>query len=99
MKGQGAPIEWVETSNPIVTGMRVVSIGVRPPHPNAAKLLFDFVISKEGQSLIRTFYRIPAHPDLDPLTPKLDPKKFKLFGLHHNWPSMLTGAFANFVRF
>ena len=79
MKAQGAPIEWAETSNPVVAGMRVVSTSIRPPHPNAAKLLFDFVISKEGQSLIRSFYRIPGHPEVEPLTPKLDPKKLKLF--------------------
>jgi ABC-type Fe3+ transport system substrate-binding protein len=40
--------------------------------------MFDFVISKEGQSLIRSFYRIPGHPDVEPLSPKLDPKKLKL---------------------
>jgi ABC-type Fe3+ transport system substrate-binding protein len=79
MKAQGAPIEWAETSNPVVAGMRVVSTSIRPPHPNAAKLLFDFVISKEGQSLIRSFYRIPGHAEVEPLTPKLDPKKLKLF--------------------
>ncbi len=79
MKAQGAPIDWVDTSNPIVTGMRVVSLGARPPNPHAAKLMFDFVISKEGQSLIRSFYRIPGHPGVEPLTPKLDPQRLKLF--------------------
>jgi iron(III) transport system substrate-binding protein len=78
MKAQGAPIDWSDASDPIVSGMRVVSIGARPPNPNAARLMFDFVISKEGQSLIRSFYRIPGHPDVEPLSPKLDPKKLKL---------------------
>lgn len=78
MKPKGAPIDWEPSQNPIVSGMRVVSIGARPANPNAARLLFDYVISKEGQNLIRSFDRIPAHPDVDPLSPQLDPKKLKL---------------------
>jgi iron(III) transport system substrate-binding protein len=78
MKAQGAPIDWADTSDPVVSGMRVVSLAARPANPNAARLMFDFVISKEGQSLIASFYRNSAHPDVEPLTPKLDPKKLKL---------------------
>lgn len=78
MKPQGAPIDWGDTFDPIVSGMRVVSIGAKTPNPNAAKLLYDYVISKEGQKLIGSMGRIPAHPDVDPLSPKLDPKKLKL---------------------
>jgi len=79
MRPQGAPIDWEQSLNPVITGMRVVSIGPKPANPNAAKLLFDFVISKEGQTLIRSFDRIPAHPDVEPLSPRLDPKKLKLY--------------------
>ncbi|MFQ5904314.1 MAG: ABC transporter substrate-binding protein [Candidatus Binatia bacterium] len=79
MRAQGAPLDWAPSFEPIVSGMRVVSISSRPPHPNAAKLLFDYVISKEGQTLIRSFYRIPAHPDVTALSPRLDPKKLRLF--------------------
>jgi iron(III) transport system substrate-binding protein len=79
LRPQGAPIDWETSQVPIVTGMRVVSIGAKPPNPNAAKLLMDYVLSKEGQNLIKTFDRIPAHPDVDPLSPRLDPKKLKLF--------------------
>jgi iron(III) transport system substrate-binding protein len=79
MRPQGAPIDWEPSINPVVSGMRVVSIGAKTPHPNAAKLLFDYVISKEGQTLIRSFDRIPAHPDVEPLSPRLDPKKLKIY--------------------
>lgn len=79
MRPQGAPIDWEQSLNPVITGMRVVSIGPKPANPNAAKLLFDFVISKEGQTLIRSFDRIPAHPDVEPLSPRLDSKKLKLY--------------------
>lgn len=78
MKSQGAPIDWETSFDPIVSGMRVVAVGAKPPHPNAAKLLLDYVLSKEGQTVIRSFYRIPAHPDVEPLSPKLDPKKLNL---------------------
>jgi iron(III) transport system substrate-binding protein len=84
MRPQGAPIDWEQSLNPVITGMRVVSVGARPPSPNAAKLLFDFVISKEGQTLIRSFDRIPAHPEVEPLSPRLDPKKLKLYAVAPN---------------
>ncbi len=79
MKSLGAPIDWSPTFNPIVSGMRVASISVRPLHPNAAKLLYNYVISKEGQYLIRSFHRIPAHPAVKPLTPRMDPKMLRVF--------------------
>ncbi len=79
MKAQGAPIDWSPSLNPIVSGMRVVSISSRSPHPNAAKLLYNFVISREGQALIRSFYRIPGHPAVKPLSPQLEASRLKLF--------------------
>ena len=89
MRPQGAPIDWEPSQTPIVTGMRVVSIGAKPPNPNAAKLLMDYVLSKEGQNLIRSFERIPAHPDVEPLSPRLDPKKLNL---HPAAPNLAENA-------
>ncbi len=79
MKAQGAPIDWEPSLDPVVSGMRVISIGAKPPNPNAAKLLIDFALSKEGQTLIRSFYRIPAHPSVKPLAAQLDPANLDIF--------------------
>ncbi|MFQ5681700.1 MAG: ABC transporter substrate-binding protein [Candidatus Binatia bacterium] len=77
MKNQGAPIEWVNTVKPVVIQGNAISLGAKPEHPHTAKLFIDFVLSKEGQTLVRSFYRIPARSDVKPFSPKMDPSKFE----------------------
>ena len=36
------------------------------PHPNAGKLLISFILSVEGQRMLREQRRIPGHRDVDP---------------------------------
>ena len=46
---------------------------------NAAKLFVDFFLSKEGQTISqKQQYRVPANPDLPPVSPNLDPKNLKI---------------------
>jgi iron(III) transport system substrate-binding protein len=42
-------------------------------HPNAAKLLIDYLLSPEGQTVFRDNGYIPASPDVRPTDPALDP--------------------------
>ena len=78
MKKKGAPLEWVDTLDPIVVSVSGIGISARPNNPNMARLFIDFVISKEGQEMIRSFYRITPRSDVEPLSPKLDPANLKL---------------------
>ena len=71
MKAGGAPIDWVRFKGPTITAINAVSIPEHAPHPNAAKLFVDFVLSKEGQNLLRGLRRIPARPDVLPDPPTL----------------------------
>ena len=64
MKRRGAPVEWVRTAQPIVTGLKPIGLSAKAPHPNAAKLFIDVVLSKEGQELIKSFNRIPDRGDV-----------------------------------
>jgi iron(III) transport system substrate-binding protein len=64
MKKTGAPVDWVRTLDPIVTSPSQVAISARAAHPNAARLLVDFLLSKEGQELIRSRGRVPARLDV-----------------------------------
>jgi ABC-type Fe3+ transport system substrate-binding protein len=43
-------------------------------HPNAAKLLIDYLLSPEGQTVFRDNGYIPASPDVRPTDPALDPE-------------------------
>jgi iron(III) transport system substrate-binding protein len=57
-----------------VTGtLSVLSVHKDAPHPNAAKLLADFIISPEGQQIFRAAEYLPADPAVPPLTPSLTP--------------------------
>jgi ABC-type Fe3+ transport system substrate-binding protein len=78
MKKDGAPVEWVESFNPIVVTINGIGLGAKPTHPNAAKLFVDFVLSKRGQEMIREMRRIPARSDVKPLALKMDQSKLKL---------------------
>ena len=63
-KQDGAPVEWVKTLDPIITSPSQVAIAAKAPHPAAARLLVDFLLSKEGQRIIESRGRVPARTDL-----------------------------------
>ena len=63
-KQDGAPVEWVKTLDPVITSPSEVAISARAPHPAAARLLVDFLLSKEGQRAIQSRGRVPARTDL-----------------------------------
>ena len=78
MKKEGAPVDWIETFDPIVVTMNGLGLGAKATNPNAAKLFIDFALSKRGQEMVRGMRRIPARGDVEPLAPKMDQSKLKL---------------------
>jgi len=64
MKKRGAPVEWVRTARPIVTGLKPIGLSTKAQHPNAGKLFIDVALSNEGQELIKSFNRIPDRGDV-----------------------------------
>jgi iron(III) transport system substrate-binding protein len=67
---KGAPIDWVALE-PAVVRILPVMLAADAPHPNAAKLFIDFVLSKEGQGILTGFGDIPVRRDVDPDPPRL----------------------------
>ena len=57
---RGEPVDRVRTLDPVVTSPSEIAIAAKAPHPEAAKLLVDFILSPEGQSIIRDRGRVPA---------------------------------------
>ena len=76
-KAQGAPIDWLGLE-PVIVGLYPVGMAINAPHPNSAKLLADFLLSKEGQEVGRTVAKIPGRNDVEPPFPRLT-KGLKLF--------------------
>ncbi len=63
-KAAGAPVEWVRTLDPVVTSPSQVAVSASAPHPHAARLFVDLLLSVEGQAIIRARGRVPARVDL-----------------------------------
>ncbi len=63
MKERGAPIDWIALGDApaIMVGIGLAAHG---PHPNAAKIFLDFVLSRDGQKLMQTPGRLIARSDL-----------------------------------
>ena len=72
---QKAPIGWVGIE-PAVTGAPQLSLVDKAPHPNAARLFIDFVLSAEGQGTIAKLGRVAARQGIKP---EGYPENLKLF--------------------
>ena len=70
MTSRGAPIDWLPLE-PVVIQVNPVMVGSKAPYPNAARLFYDFILSKEGQEILRGMQRIPVPKDVEPDPPRL----------------------------
>lgn len=87
LKAKGAPVEWIRTFDPLVALRGAVAISANAPHPNAARLFIDFYLSNEGQQIVRTWGKVPAHPEIEPFHKALQAKDLKI----HFLDAKLTG--------
>jgi iron(III) transport system substrate-binding protein len=58
-RAQGAPIAW-NLPGPVAVTDTSAALAPRAPHPYAAMLLIDFLLSKEGQAMYRELGYAPA---------------------------------------
>jgi len=70
LKTRSAPVEWVPL-DPVIATLHPIAVSAQAPHPNAAKLFVDYVLSKEGMTLLRSFKRIPSRLDVEPAVSRL----------------------------
>src|SRR6266550_8401186 len=59
LKRKGAPIDYVPVQ-PVVARPQGVGVARNAPHPNAAQLFEEYVLSPEGQKLFESMGRTPA---------------------------------------
>jgi iron(III) transport system substrate-binding protein len=52
VKESGSPVDWVRIEDPLYAEPHPATVTARAPHSNAARLLVEFAISKEGQQLM-----------------------------------------------
>ena len=65
LKTKGAPVDWIGLE-PVITYTVAVSLPSQPPHPFAAKLFIEWLLSKEGQEVDQ------------PIWPRADPRRRRL---------------------
>jgi iron(III) transport system substrate-binding protein len=56
---KGAPIRW-KALTPTFGRPNAIGVARRAPHPNAALLFADFMLSREGQTILRERNRVPS---------------------------------------
>jgi iron(III) transport system substrate-binding protein len=78
LKQKGARVDWSATSDPIVTSINVIALSTKAPHANAGKLLINYVLSEEGQTIIKNVSRVPLRPGVKPTIAKLDQSALKI---------------------
>jgi iron(III) transport system substrate-binding protein len=77
---KGAPLQWV-APNPLVGGdPNRIALLKNASRPNAAKVFIDFMLSSEGQRLLRDKGRSPGRIGFGPKNPRL--KDAKILTLH-----------------
>ena len=69
---KGAPSAWLKIE-PMPVALDAVSLIKDAPHPNAARLLIEFLTSEEGQQVFRQADYLPALPGVPTKLPGLRP--------------------------
>jgi ABC-type Fe3+ transport system substrate-binding protein len=82
-KAKGAPVNTV-LMDPVPVLAAPMQVTKNLPHPNAAMLLVDFIISKEGQQILANAEYYPALPAVPPL-PELAPVVPRTAGVPENF--------------
>ncbi len=61
---KGAPVKW-KALNPTFGRPNAVGVALRAQHPHAALLFADFILSPQGQQLLKARNRVPASTAVD----------------------------------
>lgn len=68
----GAPSEW-QPIEPVAAPVHTMGLPNNSPHPHAAMLFIDFVLSKKGQKVFQQVNYLPAHPEMPAKEVELKP--------------------------
>jgi iron(III) transport system substrate-binding protein len=62
-KKQGAPVDWIAL-DPVIARANGAGVARKSPHPHAALLFYDYLISDEGQKLYADREYVPASKNI-----------------------------------
>jgi iron(III) transport system substrate-binding protein len=61
---KGAPVKW-KAVQPTFGRPNAIGVAKRAPHPHAAMLFVDYMLSREGQTILKERNRVPASLSVD----------------------------------
>src|SRR5690348_3459524 len=64
LKQKGAPVDW-KPLQPAFGQAAAIGVARQAPHPHAALLLTEFILSREGQEIIKSVNRVPTNMAVD----------------------------------
>jgi iron(III) transport system substrate-binding protein len=70
---KGAPCDWIKME-PVPVALDAAGILKAAPHPNAARLLVDFLTSEDGQRVLQKINYLPAMTSVPAMKPGLRPE-------------------------
>ena len=85
---QGAPVRWLRLE-PLLQSFSMIGVVKDAPHPNAARLLVEFILSDEGQKIMADNDYLPASPHVPAKVPANKPDAG---GLHGQYRHRRNGA-------
>ena len=65
LAGQGAPL-WFAPIRPLFYSPSLVYLSQNAPHPHTAALFVDYLLSEDGQRIVASTNRMPAHTKVKP---------------------------------
>lgn len=71
---KGAPVAWIPME-PVTNVLSAIGLIKNAPHPNAGKLLIEYMLSVEGQKVLQKANYLPAMPSVPAKEPTLKPKE------------------------
>jgi iron(III) transport system substrate-binding protein len=74
---EGAPVDWIAVE-PLISRQFAVAMTKGAPHPNAAKLYIDFLLSKEAQQELADYGYTTGRKDVESYVLKRLPKSLKI---------------------
>jgi iron(III) transport system substrate-binding protein len=74
-----APVALSSIQDPLYVDVHGIGILGNAPHPNAARLLVDFIVSKEGQTILAELDKTTIRDDVSTKHP-FDRKQFRVIG-------------------
>lgn len=66
VKEKGSPVDWLRIEDPLYGSSSLAAVMAHAAHPNAARLIVEFAISKQGQELMAKLGKVPGRGDVKP---------------------------------